>query len=77
MDTVAIHSIWFVIISLVCALLGAILFGIISFKNPCRLTYAGIGAIIGLSMGPYIFAITIMLNIENSMTITEKEHVGV
>lgn len=74
MDISTINVIWFVIISFVCALLGAALFGAITVRNPCRWSYMGIGAVLGLSMGPYLFAIFVMLNIENSMMVTEKSN---
>jgi hypothetical protein len=72
MDISTLNVIWFIIISFICALLGAALFGVITAKNPCRWSYMGIGAVIGLSIGPYLFAVFVMINIENSMIVTEK-----
>jgi hypothetical protein len=71
MDIGNFHSVWFVVISLVCALLGAFLFLSINAANPCRWSWAGIGAVLGLSLGPYFFSMFVMVEIENHLK--EKE----
>lgn len=76
MNIPSANLIWFVIISIVCALLGAALFGAVTAKNPCRWSYTAIGAIIGICLSPYMFAMLVMINVENSMVLTEKsQHV--
>jgi uncharacterized BrkB/YihY/UPF0761 family membrane protein len=68
----SVNVLWFVIIAIVCSLLGAALFASVTFKNPCRWSYTAIGAIIGLCITPYMFSMLVMINVENSMIVTEK-----
>jgi uncharacterized BrkB/YihY/UPF0761 family membrane protein len=72
MQISSINLLWFVIIAIICALLGAALFASVTAKNPCRWTYTAIGAIIGLCIAPYMFSMLVMINVENSMIVTEK-----
>lgn len=69
--------IWFILIELLLAVLGAVVFLVVSFKSACRVHWALIGAVIGLCLGPYIYACMIMAQLEQQIIMYEKENAGV
>lgn len=57
----------FVFIEVACALVLASLFLAVMNGSPCRGQYAGIGAILGLSLGPFIYAASTMYEIDQDL----------
>jgi hypothetical protein len=63
--TPAVHpAVVFVLIELTCSLALAALFLAVTGRSACKWQYAALGAIMGLALGPFIYAASVMADVE-------------
>jgi len=64
----AVHpAVVFVLIELACSLILAALFLAVTGRSVCRWQYAALGAIMGLALGPFIYAASVMADVETDL----------